>query len=59
MKADILAKFKADIAKAKIAAGHLAQMSASTALGIIAAATKIAKAEGAKLANQLITDAEA
>merc|ERR1712195_420312 len=50
---------KIDIAKAKIAAGHFAQMSVASAKDIIHAATEMAKAEGIKLANQLITNAEA
>jgi len=48
-----------DIAKAKVAAAHFAAMTKEEAAVVIHSASDMAKAEGAKLANQLIDDAEA
>ena len=59
LPAAVKAHLAEDIAKAKVAAAHLAAITKSEAAEIIHEATDMAKAEGAKLANQLIDDAEA
>lgn len=48
-----------DISKAKVAAAHFASLSKEAAKEMIMEASAMAKHEGAKLANQLISDAEA
>ena len=59
LPAAVKAHLAEDIAKAKVAAAHLAAITKDEAAVIIHEATDMAKAEGAKLANQLIDDAEA